>query len=101
MELMYKEVVYVGGGVLAAALLILVLVYRKSKYKFLTGTKAANTARIRSSKLYKTLTVRYLALSVVMIISLIGGIGSAIVLAACCGGCSSVLCSRSFPYQRL
>ncbi len=82
MELMYKEVVYVGGGALAAALLILVLVYRKSKYQFLTGTKAANTSRIRSSKLYKTLTVRYLALSVVMIISLIGGIGSAIVLAA-------------------
>jgi hypothetical protein len=82
MELMYKEVVVAGGCVLAAALLILVIVYRKSKYEFAGGTKAANTMRIRSTDLYRKLTVRYFALSALMITSIIGAIGSAVVLAA-------------------
>jgi hypothetical protein len=82
MELMYKEVLYAGAGILVAALLILLVVYRKTKYRFLEGTRAANTLRIRSTSLYKSLTVRYLTLSVVMIASLIGAIGSSIVLAS-------------------
>lgn len=82
MELMYKEVLLAGFGILAAALLILLIIYRKSKYEFIDGTRAANTERIRATRLYRDLKVKYFVLSSVMVTSLIGAIGSCIVLAS-------------------
>ena len=82
MELMYLNVVIIGLLVLLAALVALFLVHRKKKAQFLGGTRAANTARIRNSKLYKSLNIKYRVLSVVMIVGLLGSIISALFLAA-------------------
>ncbi|MBP3278865.1 MAG: hypothetical protein J6M44_07915, partial [Butyrivibrio sp.] len=59
MELMYKEVVIAGVCVLLAALLIIFFVHKKRTESFEGGLKAANTARIRNSKLYRSLNTRY------------------------------------------
>ena len=59
MELMYLNVVIIGMIVLVAALLVIYLIYRRQKTSYSTGIKAANTARIRNSKLYRSLNIRY------------------------------------------
>ncbi len=82
MELMYKEVVIVGILIVAAALIAVFFLHRKKKSEFDGGTRAANTARIRNSKLYRSLNLRYRILSAVMLTGIIGGIVSALFLAA-------------------
>lgn len=82
MELMYRGVVYVGCILLAAAFLIILLFHKKSKPKFNGGIKAANTARIRNSKLYKSLNFRYRVLSGVLVVGLTGSVISCLFLAA-------------------
>ncbi len=82
MELMYKEIVIVGAIALLASLLIIYLVHKKKKESFEGGVKAANTARIRSSKLYRSLSIRYRVLSVVFIAGMVIGTAAALFLAA-------------------
>ncbi len=82
MELMYVNIVIIGIVVLLAALLGLFFIHRRSKGRFVDGTRAANTARIRQSKLYKSLNIRYRVLSAVMLAGLVGSIVSALFLAA-------------------
>ncbi|MBP3825684.1 MAG: hypothetical protein ILA11_08100, partial [Butyrivibrio sp.] len=82
MELMYLNVVIIGMIVLVAALLVIYLIYRRQKTSYSTGIKAANTARIRNSKLYKSLNIRYRVLTVVMLVGMILSIVASLFLAA-------------------
>ena len=82
MELMYKGVVIIGIIVLVAALLIIYLLYRRQKANYTTGVRAANTARIRNSALYRRLNIRYRVLTAVMLIGMIGSIVASLFLAA-------------------
>lgn len=82
MELMYFDIVIIGLVVLLLSLAVLFFVYRKIKSRFTEGIRAANTARIRQSKLYRSLRIRYVILSAVMFVSLIGSIVAALFVAA-------------------
>ncbi len=82
MELMYINVVIVGIAVLLVALFILLFLHRRQKGRFLTGIRAANTERIRKSKLYRSLNIRYMILSSIMLVGLVGSIVSSLFLAA-------------------
>ncbi len=82
MELMYVYVVIIGCFVLAGSLLALFLVQRKKRDKFEEGTRVANTHRIRNTKLYRSLTIRYRILSTIMLIGFSGSIVAALFLAA-------------------
>ena len=82
MELMYVNIVIIGIVVLLAALLGLFFIHRRRKGRFVDGTRASNTARIRQSKLYKSLNIRYRVLSAIMLTGLVGSIVSALFLAA-------------------
>ena len=82
MELMYKQVVIAGVSVLAAALLIIFLIHRKRTANYDGGIKAANTSRIRNSKLYRSLNIRYRVLSVIMLVGMAIGMVAALFLAA-------------------
>ncbi len=82
MELMYTNIVIIGIAVLVAALLGLFFIHKRKTSRFVDGTKAANTGRIRQSKLYKNLKIRYVVLTAVMITGLTGSIVSALFLAA-------------------
>ena len=82
MELMYLNVVIIGIIVLAAALTVIYLLYRKFKISYSTGIKAANTARIRNSKLYKSLNIRYRILTGFMLVGMVLSIVASLFLAA-------------------
>ena len=82
MELMYKEVAIIGITALLIALLIIYLVHKKNTISFSGGIKAANTARIRNSKLYRALNIRYRILSVIMLLGMSLGVVAAFFLAA-------------------
>ncbi len=82
MELMYTEVVIIGVIALLAALLIIYLLHRKKTGSYTSGTKAANTSRIRGSKLYRSLIIRYRVLLSVMLLGFAGGMVAALFLAA-------------------
>ena len=79
---MYFSIVIIGLVVLFISLIVLFLVGRKRREKYTEGTRAANTARIRQSKLYKSLNIKYVILAVVMFVSLVGSIVSALFVAA-------------------
>ncbi len=79
---MYVYVVIIGVILLVAALLALFFIQRKATGKYENGIKAANTGRIRNSKLYRSLVVRYRLLSGLMLAGFIGSIVSALFLAA-------------------
>ncbi|WP_022764162.1 vWA domain-containing protein [Butyrivibrio sp. XPD2006] len=82
MELMYLNVVIIGIVILMVTLLVIYLLHRRYKASYTSGIKAANTARIRSSKLYKSLNIRYRLLSVIMLVGMIGSIVASLFLAA-------------------
>ena len=82
MELMYPKLLIAGLCVTTLALIVVFLLHRRNKSKYTDGTRAANTSRIRNSKLYRSLARRYIVLAAVMITSLSGGIVSAFFLAA-------------------
>ena len=82
MELMYFIIIPVGLLVLLIALIALFFVKKKMKGTFTEGTRVANTARIRESKLYKKLNTRYVILSAVMITALMASVVSALFVAA-------------------
>lgn len=82
MELMYLNVVIIGIIVLAVALFVIYFLHRRKKTNYTSGIKASNTARIRNSKLYKSLNTRYRVLSVVMLTGLISSIVATLFLAA-------------------
>lgn len=82
MELMYTGVVIIGIIVTVAALLIIYFLHRRKTSSYTNGTRAANTERIRNSKLYKSLNVRYRVLTVVMLVGMVGSIVASLFLAA-------------------
>ena len=82
LTLMYKEVVIVGVCALLAALLIIYLVHKKRTESFEGGLKAANTARIRNSKLYKSLNTRYRILLSIFMAGMVLASVAALFLAA-------------------
>ena len=82
MELMYTGVVIIGIIVTVAALLIIYFLHRRKTSSYTNGTRAANTERIRNSKLYKSLNVRYRVLSVVMLVGMVGSVVASLFLAA-------------------
>ncbi len=82
MELMYREVVIGGCVLLVAALLLILFIHRKNKRVYEGGVKAANTGRIRNSKLYKSLNTRYRVLTVIMLAGIVGSIVASLFLAA-------------------
>ena len=83
MELMHGSIVTIGILVLLLLLAGLFFASKlKKKDKFKNGTKAANTARIRKSGLYKKLSIRYTVLTVLMIAGFSGSIISSFFLAA-------------------
>ena len=82
LTLMYKEVVIVGVCALLAALLIIYLVHKKKAESFEGGLKAANTARIRNSKLYKSLNTRYRILLSIFMAGMVLASVAALFLAA-------------------
>ena len=79
---MYKWVLVVGLVVLAATGLILYNAKKKQNTGYDKGIKAANTSKIRATKLYKTLSMQYKVFTVLIISGLLGGIISALVLTA-------------------
>ncbi len=79
---MYPTLVVAGIVILAAVLIGLFVFIRKKNSNFEGGTKAANTGRIKNTGLYKMLSVRYLVLTVIMIIGLAGSVVASLFLAA-------------------
>ncbi len=82
MELMYKEVVIAGCALLVAALLLVFFIHRKTKTEFEDGVRAANTSRIRNSKLYKSLDIKYRVLTFFLLAGVVGSIVASLFLAA-------------------
>ena len=82
MELMYRVVVYAGIALLVAALLIGFFVFRRRKAKYEGGLRAANTSRIKKSRLYRKLNIRYRILTVLLVLGMTGCIISSLFLAA-------------------
>ena len=82
MELMYEKFLIIGLLVLVAGAIVLFFVHSKKTGEFTHGTKAANTARIKNSKLYKSLTLRYRILSAVMMAGLLGSVVAGLFVSA-------------------
>ncbi len=82
MELMYKNVVIIGLLVMVAVFIALFIMHRRQKARYVSGIRAANTARIRNSKLYRSLNIRYVVMSVIMLVGLCGSIVASLFLAA-------------------
>ncbi|RKM58119.1 hypothetical protein D6853_00865 [Butyrivibrio sp. X503] len=82
MELMYKWMIVVGFAVMAAAIVLVFNIRKKKKAEFEDGIRVSNTSKIRSTKLYKSLSVQYKVFTVLLIAGLIGSMLSALVLAA-------------------
>ncbi len=82
MEMMNGWVIYVGFIVTVLAVFLSIYFRRKGKDIFSTGTKASNTSLIRSTKLYRSLYIRYNVLRSVLAVGMIGSIVSSLVLVA-------------------
>jgi hypothetical protein len=82
MELMYKNVVIIGLAVMVAVFIALFIMHRRQKARYVSGIRAANTARIRNTKLYRSLNIRYVVMSVIMLVGLCGSIVASLFLAA-------------------
>ena len=82
MELMHKEAITIGIVCLIVVLGLTIFIKRKTSEEYRSGTKAANTYKLRNTALYKKLTERYKILRIVLVASLIGSIVSCLVLAA-------------------
>ena len=82
MELMYFIIIPVGLIVLLLSFVALFFVKKKIKGNFTEGTRAANTSRIRQSKLYRSLSIRYMVLSALMISTLTISVVAALFVAA-------------------
>ncbi len=79
---MYLNVVIIGLAVLVAVLMVLFILHKRQKSRYVSGIRAANTARIRNSKLYRSLNLRYVIVSVIMLVGLCGSIVASLFLAA-------------------
>ena len=79
---MYKNVVIIGLLVMVAVFIALFIMHRRQKARYVSGIRAANTARIRNSKLYRSLNIRYVVMSVIMLVGLCGSIVASLFLAA-------------------
>ena len=79
---MYKWMVYVGIAVMAATIILMISIQKKKKKDYESGIRVANTSKIRSTKLYRSLSVQYKVFRVLLAAGLIGSMLSAIVLAA-------------------
>ncbi len=82
MELMYSWALIVGVIVLLAVVGVLYYTHKKSGSAYVNGVKAANTARIRQTALYKALERKYMILRGILIAGIIGSILSTLVLVA-------------------
>ncbi len=82
MEVMYRWVIYAGTAAVCVLLGGLIFFLRKKKDEYNTGIKASNTARIKSTKLYKSITTRFLILRSIMILGLVGSMVAALILVA-------------------
>ncbi len=79
---MYGWVVIGGIALLLASFLVVYLIHRKRNISFEGGIRASNTARIKNSKLYRSLDIRYRVLSVIMLLGITGSIVASLFLAA-------------------
>ncbi len=82
MELMYGWIIAVGIMIFAIAILITYFIKRRSKDKYSIGIKAANTARIKATGIYKSLVLKYRILSAIMALGLAGSAIAALILVA-------------------
>ncbi|RKM63367.1 MULTISPECIES: hypothetical protein [unclassified Butyrivibrio] len=82
MELMYKWMIAFGVAVMATTIILVVSIQKKKKTDFESGIRVANTSKIRSTKLYKSLSMQYKVFRIVLAAGLIGSMLSALVLAA-------------------
>ena len=82
MELMNKWAIFIGvvGAVFAIAVSLFFKLNGKEKY--VTGTRVSNTSLLKSTKLYKSLSLRYNVLRVALAIGMIGSFVSALILVA-------------------
>lgn len=82
MELMYKQAIPIGIAVLVLVMGLSFFIKRKQKDEFGTGTRAANTHKLRSTALYKKLNERYNILRGVLIFGIVMAIVSSLFLVA-------------------
>jgi len=80
MEMTYPMVLYIGAG-LAAVSLILILFFMKGR-KYTGGARSANNDYIKKLSQYKALIFEYYLLKVVAIISMLGMIFASVILVA-------------------
>ena len=82
MELMNAWVIL--AGILAFVILVALVLFLKNRQHddFASGIRAANTARIKSSKVYQDLVKKYRIITFCMVASLFAGIVSALFLVA-------------------
>ena len=82
MELMYKQAITIGIVAILVVLGISIFFRRKKTEEYRSGTKAANTYKLRNTAIYKKLNQRYMVLRGVLVACIIGSIVSCLVLAA-------------------
>ena len=82
MEMMYKWVVPAGIILIALVVLISLFIRSRGKDKYTVGIRAANTSRIKSTDIYKSIQRRYRILQVVMSVGLMGSMICALILVA-------------------
>ncbi len=82
MELMHKNVLLWGMLGIAVILAIAYFIKRRASENFKGGIKAANTDKIRSSQLYKSLVKRYRILRIVLVVGIVGSIIASLFLIA-------------------
>ncbi|MBP5261340.1 MAG: hypothetical protein J6Z43_04335 [Clostridiales bacterium] len=80
MELTYPLVIYIGAGILAAALIVVLFLMKGKKYS--GGAKSANNEYIKKLSQYKALMFEFYFLKVVAIVSAIGVVFASIALVA-------------------
>ncbi|MCR5155697.1 MAG: hypothetical protein K6C96_03320 [Butyrivibrio sp.] len=82
LKLMYEKFLIISLFVLVAGLIVLFFIHSKRTGVYTRGTKAANTARIKNSPLYRSLALRYRILSAVMMAGILGSIVAGLFLIA-------------------
>ncbi len=80
MEVMYRWVIFAGTAAALVVLGICFFFFRRKKDVYSGGLKASNTTRIKSTKLYKEITKRFLVLRIVMITGMVGSIIASLML---------------------
>ncbi|WP_029232415.1 hypothetical protein [Butyrivibrio sp. VCB2006] len=82
MELMNKWAIFVG--IVGAVFVIAVSLFFKlgGKEKYVSGTKVSNTSLLKSTKLYKSLNIRFNILRGILAIGMIGSLLASLVLVA-------------------